>query len=121
MNIIFLFSGLILGIILTWLWTKTRPTKLPDELILKTELLTKELETKQIALGVEIEKSRQLSLQLDEIKTELQSQRNLANQLNASLSARNVEYQNLAEKLKTHQDEVDNLQKEIYRAVSKPG
>jgi DNA recombination protein RmuC len=113
MNIVFLIAGLVLGILIAWLWFKVQSVKIPDEANLKIESLSRELESKQLILGIETEKSRQLGLQLDEIKAELNSHRELSNRLNANLSAKNVEYQNLEDRLKTHQEEVENLQKKF--------
>ncbi len=113
MNFIFLALGIAIGLVIGIIWPKKPVSALSNELAQKNEELSKEIEMNRIALGVETEKSRQLNLQLEEVKSELQVHRDTNHQLNIRLTAREVEYQNLTEKLNNQKEEVENLQKKF--------
>ncbi|MDR3061107.1 MAG: DNA recombination protein RmuC [Dysgonamonadaceae bacterium] len=112
MNVIFLFLGLLIGVVITWLVvfsitkSKTVPKNLFDE-------QTEKFNRSSIALNVEIQKNNSLLDELSQLKAELRQQTEFFNDLNkksAELSANNVY---LNERLENQKTEVENVRKQL--------
>ncbi|GHU91889.1 hypothetical protein FACS1894155_11960 [Bacteroidia bacterium] len=112
MDVIFLFLGLLIGVVITWFVvssiakSKTVPRNLFDE-------QTEKFNQSNVALNVEIQKNNSLRDELSQLKTELRQQIESFNELNkkaAELSANNVF---LNERLENRKTEIENIRKQF--------
>ncbi len=110
MDIIFLLIGITIGAVIGWIASKLMGQKTTNPQADKINELEKELAGKQVALQVETEKYLNIENQLNEVKLELEKQRERVIELNSTLSAKNSDFENLNEKLQNQTKEVENLQ-----------
>lgn len=111
MDILFLFIGLGLGVLIAWFIAKSiiKPNNNTDDDGEK-EALQKSLVVKETALQVEVGKFNQLNDRLDEIKEENKEKDETIIKLNSELASKTSDFENLNEKLTNQKKEVEELQ-----------
>lgn len=110
MDIIFLILGLLVGAIAAFFIAKYKFSAekggSPDEI----NRLNSQISDLRTGLGKAEERNILLSKEIDERKSELNSERNKSYELTGSLSTKNTEYNNLKTRLEEQKSELENLQ-----------
>lgn len=99
MEILYILIGLALGSIATWL-------------ILKFKFSAETLQNSSAVL-VEQERNKELQRHLDDVKHELERERQRTLEANSSLAAAEADYRNLQEKLQEQKKEVESINEKI--------
>ena len=103
MNMFFLFSGLLIGVVATWLIANyrflSRANGIP-EAVLQERYVLKEIH-------------QNVQLQADMYRDDLMNKEQEIRQLSQELAAKNQELRHIGERLQTHQQEVEGLQRQF--------
>ncbi|MCK4662839.1 MAG: DNA recombination protein RmuC [Bacteroidales bacterium] len=113
MEIIFLIIGLLLGFVFAWLIIKIKFSKKKRVSLEEADDLKKRIETFIIENKVAEERLNNQSEEISKINSKLEKERENNLQLNKIVSAKEANYKNLEDKLKTQKEEIENIQQKF--------
>jgi DNA recombination protein RmuC len=99
MEIILLFSGLLVGAVMGWLFARAKFSSQQQQTL--------------SAISVEQEKNKILQIQVSDFKLQLESAHNRILKLNTELASTEADYRNLQEKLQDQKKELENIQEKF--------